>query len=116
MVNENLLRFLETYAKDPMPIMKNEVQLNVTIDRELASTHRTASKLVDVTIEKMAEAALRFFYGSVDAEVVGLRKRALAAAQLMRREKKALKMVRGAGNDPATLTVSTWGNLSNSFA
>lgn len=74
--------------------MKNEVQLNVTIDPELAATHRTASKLADVTIGKMAEAALRFFYGSEDAEVAGLRKRALAAAQIIKREKKALKTAR----------------------
>lgn len=87
--------------KTPVSIMKNEVQLNVTIDLEIADTHRTASKLVGVTIETMTDAALRFFYGSEDTEVANLRKRAMAAAQIIKREKKALKTAR--------TTVAPWG-------
>lgn len=96
--------------------MKNEVQLNVTIDREIASGHRMASKLMDSTIEKVTEAALAFFYGANDAEILSLRKRAIAAANVLKRAKKPLKMVRGAGNDPAAFTVSRLENLEPAFA
>lgn len=110
------MRFLETYVKNRMAIMKNEVQLNVTIDREIASDHRLASKLMDSTIEKVTEAALAFFYGANDAEILSLRKRAIAAASLLRRAKKPLKMVRGVGIEPTTPTVSRLENLEPAFA
>lgn len=39
--------------------MKNETQLNATIDSEVCRTHKVAAKLAGSTIEQTTEAALR---------------------------------------------------------
>lgn len=79
------MRFLGTYARSAVVIMKTEVQLNVTIDSEVVKSHKLASKLADSTIEKFTEAALCFFYGSKEPEVLALRIKAIDAAKILRR-------------------------------
>ncbi len=61
--------------------MKEKIQINVRIDKQLRKAHKLVTDVADENLEVMTEAAIRFFYGSEDVQVIQLRTKALAAAQ-----------------------------------
>lgn len=65
--------------------MKNATQLNVTMDAEVVKEHKVATAIADSNLQESTEAALCFFYGSNDPEILKLRERAVAAADLLRK-------------------------------
>lgn len=103
-IERKFLRFLGTYAKPPMSIMKNETQLNVTIDSKVAKSHKLASKIAGGTIEQMTEAALRFFYGSDAPEIIAMHKRAVKAKVLLEQGQESFFEVARPAYSPLTVT------------
>ena len=70
--------------------MKNTIQLNVRIDGKLRNGHRLVAAVSQESVGGLTEAALKFFYGSKDPEVMEMRRKAMAAAEDL---KKGIKSV-----------------------
>lgn len=67
--------------------MKTKTQLNVRIDAELRHAHAVVCMEADIKADRVTEAALRFFYGSIDPEIMMIRKKVMDSAESIRKGK-----------------------------
>jgi len=59
--------------------MKTNSQLNVRIHQDVRDSHRLVAGYLQISIDELTEASVRYFYGSKDPKVLEIRRSAMEA-------------------------------------